>query len=193
MNHELTGEVLAPQMDRRAMLKFTGMTIGAIAVGGPAVLSQIACGSTKQLAKWTGVAIDMLNQLSPILTDMGAVGVVALVARAIPIAEKLKKAFQDNDHASALILFDSLTNPQTGIIVELSNVLGVLQGPQRRILLGLLATAQVMLHLIAANIQDNVPPAAVATARAANPTAARSVERAAQSPALERAFAVSRF
>ena len=164
-----------------------------IAAVGTLTLGNGRCGSTKTLAKWTGVGMEMLSQMSPILNNMGATGIVGLVAKALPIMSKLKKAFEDNDNVSALQLFNNLTNAQTGVIVEISNALGVLQGQKRVILLGLMASASVMLRLIAANISDEVPASDAAIAREAVPKAAGSMARAARAEALERAFAVSRF
>lgn len=178
--------------NRRDAFKRLALTCGALIVAGPLVLTQVAC-STKTLSKYTSFVIDLLNQLSPILADIGASNIVTLVAKAIPIAQKLKKAFDDNDNVSALTLFDNLTNAQTGVIVEISNALGILQGPQRKILLGIMAAASVFLRLIAAQIGTVMTPAEVSMVRAARPAATASMERAAQSDVIERVFTVVRF
>lgn len=181
-------------MNRRTMLKHTGLTIGAVAVAGPAVLLQTGCGDTKQLSRWTVTTIASLKDVSPILADMGAGSIVALIGKAIPIAEKLKGAFDRNDHASALTFLDNLINPQTGLIVEIANLAGALADDGRkRLVLGLLAIGMVALRLISANIEDNVPAADAAAATAARPSAARSVKRAAKADALEAAFAAVKF
>jgi len=153
-----------------------------------------ACGSTKQLVRWTQTLIGVLQDVSPILSEMGAGSVVALIAKAVPIAEKLKKAFQDNDNASTLSLLDNLINPQTGIIVDIANAVGALADDGRKkLVLGLLAIGQVALHLIAAQIENDVPVAGVAAARRARPAAASAVEKAAKSNAMENAFKSTRF
>lgn len=179
-------------MNRRTLLKTGGLAVAGATVA-PLALTQSACGSTRTLAKWTGIGMEIFTQMSPILTEMGAGGVAGLVARALPVMSKLKSAFESNNNATAFQLFDNLTNPQTGIIVEISNAVGVLQGQKRVILLGLLASAQVIMKTIAANIVEEVPPAAAANARAAMPSAANSVLNAAKPEGLERAFAASRF
>ena len=180
-------------MNRRTMIKRTA-TVGGVALLLPSTLAQIACGSTAQLAKWTQTLIGVLTDVSPILSDMGAGSIVALIAKAIPIAEKLKKAFQDNEHATALELLDNLINPQTGIIVDIANAVGALADDSRkRIVLGLLAIGEVALHLIAAQIQNEVPAAGVAAAKSANPGAAAAVQRAAGSDALVNAFNAAKF
>jgi len=190
---DLILEPASPSTNRRSVFKRLALTASLLVVAGPTALLQVACASTKVLAKWAGFVIDLLNQLTPILTDMGVSNIVTLIAKAIPLAQKLKEAFEKNDNVSALTLFDNLTNAQTGVIVEISNAIGVLQGPQRKILLGIMAAASVFLRLIGANISNNVTPADAAMARAARPSAAASMERAAQSDVFERLFAAVRF
>lgn len=182
------------EINRRGFIGSGLATAAAVAVGTPLVLMPKACsGDTSRLSRWTQIAIDTLNQLSPILTNMGATGVVGILARVIPIAQRLKKAFDDNNNADALTLFDNLTNAETGLIVELSDAIGVLQGPQRVILLGIMAAASIFFRLIAANIAEEVPQEAVTRARAAKPKAVSSIERAAKGGALEAAFAAVKF
>lgn len=180
-------------MNRRSFLGRFGPAAAATVTTFPLVVMQTGCGSTKQLAKWTGIAIDMLTQLSPILNDMGATGIVALVAKALPIAQKLKKAFEDNDHVSALVLFNNLVNPQTGIVVQIADAIGVLQGPKRQILLGLLATASVMFRLIATHIREEVPTADAAQAAIRAPESTKTIMEAAREDKLEATFAAVRF
>jgi len=180
-------------MNRRTLIKGT-MAAAGTALVLPAALAQLACGSTAQLARWTQTLIGVLTDVSPILSDMGAGSIVTLIAKALPIAEKLKKAFQDNDHASALTLLDNLINPQTGVIVDIANAVGALADDNRkRIVLGLLAIGEVALHLIAAQIQNEVPVAGAAAATKARPAAAASVVKAANSNALTAAFNAARF
>jgi hypothetical protein len=175
------------------MVKRTVAGVGAVLLL-PGTLAQVACGSTAQLARWTQTLIGVLTDVSPILSDMGAGSIVTLIAKALPIAEKLKKAFQDNDHASALTLLDNLINPQTGVIVDIANAVGALADDNRkRIVLGLLAIGEVALHLIAAQIQNEVPVAGAAAATKAQPVAAASVVKAASGGALTAAFNAARF
>lgn len=180
-------------INRRGFIGSGLATTVALAAIAPLTLAPKACSDTSRLSKWTQIGIDTLNQVSPIVTSMGATGVVAVLLRVIPIAQKLKKAFDDNNNADALTLFDSLTNSETGLIVELSDAIGILQGPQRVTLLGIMASASIFFRLIAANIANEVPQEAVTRARAAKPRAVASLERAAKSNALEAAFAAARF
>jgi len=180
-------------MNRRQLLKRGAMSAGVL-IATPTLLLQTACGSTKQLVKWTTVLIGVLRDVSPILTDIGAPNIVALIAKALPIAERLKKAFEDNDNVATLDLLDNLINPQTGVIVEIANAVGALANDGRKkLVLGLLAIGQVALHLIAAQIQNDVPATAVSGARRARPRATNAVERAANSKALENAFNGTKF
>lgn len=181
-------------MDRRTMLKFTGTGIGT-AVIAPAALLQIGCGDTKQLVKWTGIVIGALKDVAPILTEMGASGVTALIAQALPIAEKLKKAFEDNDHASTLQFLDNLINPDNGLIVQIANQIGGLadNDNRKRLVQGLLAIGMVALRLISANIADTVPLADAQRAATARPGAAAAVSRAAKANKLSAAFEAVRF
>lgn len=171
---------MSTNISRRSVLKTSALTAGALALSGPAILFSVACGSTKDLVKWIGIVIDSLKQISPILSSMGLPNIVALVARAVPVAEKLKKAFQDNDQASVLTWLDALINTNDGLIVAIAQEIGKLNpgDPQTKIILGVLAIAQVALHLIVANIDREVPAAGVAAAQAANPTATASLQGA---------------
>lgn len=179
---------------RRELIKCSGLTVGALALGGPAVLTLQGCGSTGQMVRWTSTVIGALQDVSPILADMGAGNVVALIAKAVPIAQKLKQAFEANNHADTLTLLDSLINPQTGIIVDIANAVGVLGDDSRkRIVLGTLAIGMVALRLVSANIENETPTAGVTLAKRRAPMAAASVEKAASKGALEAAFAAVRF
>lgn len=181
-------------MNRRELIKRGGLTVGAFALGGPAVLTLQGCGSTGQMVRWTSTTIGALQDVSPILTDMGAGNVVTLIARAIPIAQKLKQAFEANNHTDTLTLLDNLINPQTGVIVEIANAVGALADDNRkRIVLGTLAIGMVALRLISANIENETPAAGVTLAKSRAPVAAASVKRGASKGALEAAFTAARF
>lgn len=181
-------------LNRRELIKRGGFTAGVLAIAGPGILISTGCGDTKQLVRWTVMLIGALKDVSLILGDMGQGNIVALIGRAIPIAEKLKKAFEDNDHASTLTFIDNLINPTSGIIVEIANAVGALADEGRkRIVLGTLAIGMVALRLISANIENETPVAAADTARRRAPVASRSVKKAAESSALEKAFAAVRF
>lgn len=181
-------------MNRRTMLKHAG-TVGALAIVAPSVLLQTACGDTKQLVRWVVIVIGALKDVSPILGEMEQSVIVALISRAVPIAEKLKKAFEDNDHVSTLQFLDNLINPDNGLIVQIADAVWALPDgdPRKRLVLGLLAIGMVALRLISANIEQEVPVAAADSARRAQPSAARSIERAAKADALTRAFAAAKF
>lgn len=168
--------------------------MGALAIAGPGVLLQTACGDTKQLVRWTLMLIGALKDVSPILADMGASQIVSLVGKAIPIAESLKKAFENNDHATTLTLIENLINPQTGIITEIANQVGLLADDARKkLVLGLLAIGMVALRLISANIEQDVPVAAADSVRKARPAAASAITRGASKDKLEAAFNAVRF
>lgn len=181
-------------MNRREMIRSSALTVGALAVASPVVLMQAACGDTTQLVRWTGILIASLRDVSPVLANMGAGSIVALIGQALPIAEKLKKAFEDNNHASALQFLDNLINPETGLIMQIANAVNLLgNDAQKRIVQGVLAIGMVALRLIAANIAEEVPQEAVRTARAAKPKAVAGIEKASRGDALEAVFAAARF
>lgn len=180
-------------MNRRSMISRSALTAGALALAGPVTLMQVACGSTKQLVKWTGLVIGALRDLSPILAGMdGTVPIVALVAKAIPIAERLKKAFEDNDHAKTLDLLNNLIAPG-GVFAQIADLVGNLTDERKRLVQGLLAIAQTFLRLIAANIEEEIPASATAAARALNAGAVRAVENAASPDKIASAFKLTRF
>lgn len=180
-------------MDRRQLIR-RGATSLAVVALAPATLLQVACGDTKQLVKWTNLLIGALTDVSPILTNMGQSAIVAMIGRALPIAEKLKKAFEDNDHVSTLQFLDNLINPDNGIIVQIANAVNLMPDDgQKRIVLGVLAIGMLALRLIAAQIGDDVPTEAKARARAAKPSAANAVEKAAAGNTLEATFKAVKF
>ncbi len=105
--------------------------------------------------------------------------------------EKLKKTLEENDNVGTFDALEALTSP-TGIIVQIADEVGLISNDAtRRIVMGILAGVQLTLRLIAAQMQQDVPPAAQARARAARPAAVSAMERAAGQ--LEEAFAATRF
>lgn len=180
-------------MNRREAIRITGVGAG-LAITAPAVLMQIACASTKQLVKWTATGIQALTDLSPILTEMGAGNVVDLIAKALPIAEKLKKAFQDNDNVSASQFITNLIEPQTGLIAQIAAAVGALGDDSRKkFVFGLLASAQVMFRLINAQIVDDTPADTASTVAKASPRRAAAIKAAASPDKLQLAFEATRF
>lgn len=180
-------------MNRRSMLRHTILTAGGIAVGGPLVISQTACGSTKQLAKWAGVVANSLEDISPILADMGGGAIVALIGKAIPIAKQLKKAFEDNDNSKALTFWSNLVKPG-GLIEQIVNQIDALKPDSRkRTIQGILAIGMVALRLIEANIQDEITPAEIAAAEAVVPDAVRGVRASVRPGAIEQVFNAVKF
>lgn len=181
------------QLNRREALRITGIGAG-LAVGAPVTLVQIGCGSTKQLVKWTSTGIAVLNDISPILVDMGAGEIVDLIARAVPIAEKLRKAFSDNDNVSAGQLLANLIEPQAGLISQIADAVGLLANESRKkIILGSLAIAQVLFRLISAQIDNDVPAAAADSAKRRAPRATTAIKTAAAPDKLQLAFEATRF
>lgn len=180
-------------MNRREALRITGIGVG-FAVAAPVALMQIGCASTKQLVKWATVGIQALTDLSPILTEMGAGQIVDLIAKALPIAEKLRKAFQDNDNVSASQFITNLVEPQTGLIAQIAAAVGLLtDDPRRKFVFGLLASAQVMFRLINAQIVDDTPVVTASAVAKASPRRAAAIKAAASPDKLRLAFEASRF
>lgn len=181
------------QLNRREVIKRGVFTAGVLAIAGPGILTQVACGSTKQLVKWAGVALGYLRDLLPILTDAGAASIVALVNRALPIAEKLKKALEDNDNVATFDALQSLTSP-SGVIAQIAEEVGLITDPdRRRIILGVMAAVQLTIRLIAAQIQENVPVPTANAIRKSVPATAGAIDRAAAEAQLNAAFKATRF
>lgn len=180
-------------ISRREALKLTGVGAG-LAIGAPLVLVQTGCDSTKQLVKWTATGIGVLHDISPILTDMGASQVVDLIAKALPLADKLKKAFQDNDNVSAGQFLQNLIEPQTGLISQIADAVGLLADDARKkIILGSLAIAQVSFRLISAQIDNDVPTNTALVAAKAAPRTVSAIKKAAGPDKLQLAFEATRF
>lgn len=181
-------------MNRREMIRSSALTTGALVISGPTVFMAKNCGDTTQPVRWTGILIGVLRDVSPILTNMGAGSIVTLISQALPIAEQLKKAFEDNNHTSALQFLDNLINPESGLIMQIANAVNLLgNDAQKRIVQGVLAIGMVALRLIAANIAEEVPQEAVRAARAAKPKAVAGIEKASRGDALEAVFAAAKF
>ncbi len=165
-----------------------------MALAGPAVLVQTGCGSTKQLVKWTSTGIAVLNDVSPILADMGAGQVVNLISQALPVAEKLKGAFSANDNASAGKLLASLIEPQSGLISQIADAVGLLANDARKkIVMGSLAIAQVSFRLISAQIETDIPATTATDLSKSIPRTAKTIRSAAAGDKLQLAFEASRF
>lgn len=151
------------------------------------------CADKKQLVKWSITGLQVLNDVSPILTEMGATEVVALIEKATPYAEKLKKAFDDNDNASAGQVLENLIGAD-GWLAKIADAVGLLKDDNRKkIVLGSLAIAQVAYRLISAQIQNDVPANVAAAAAKERPRAAAAIRSAAQSDKLKLAFEATRF
>lgn len=180
-------------MNRRSMLRTTGLTVGMLTIAGPAILLQAGCKSTKQLSKWTSVLIGALKDVSPILTDIGAENVTALIVKALPIAEKLKAAFDDNNNVDAFALLNNLIDPRTGVIVEIADAVAKLTDERKKFIQGILAIGMVALRLIAAQIEQDVPANVAADVKASMPRASANVVFAAADAPLEQAFNAVRF
>lgn len=177
-------------MNRRTAVKGALTTLAVVSVGGPTVLLQSACGDTKQIVRWLGTVRVALTDMRPLLPA----SIAAAIDRALPVVDRLEKALKQNDHASTLDLLNDLINPATGIIVDIARLVGQLPegAPTTKLVLGLLAIAQVALRLVAANISD-APADAQAAARRSKPEAARSVGLAADAGKLKTAFEATKF
>jgi hypothetical protein len=140
----------------------------------------------------TGIGV--LSDISPILANMGAGHVVDLISKALPIAERLKKAFSDNDNVTAGQLLENLIDPQNGLISQIADAVGLLADDARKkIVLGSLAIAQVAFRLISAQIENDVPVSVAANANAAKPGMAAAIKSAASADRLKLAFETTRF
>lgn len=182
-------------MNRRELIKRGSATALVMGISGPAIFMATGCGDTTQLVKWDNILIGALRDVRPIAADLpSGAQIVALIDRTIPVAEALKKAFQDNNHVSALTFLNNLIAPGTGLIVQLADAVGLLaDDAKRRIVQGVLAIGMIALRLIAANLQDEVPESGVAEARSKAPEAVANIERAADGQALQRTFAAVKF
>lgn len=173
---------------RREAIKRTAV----IGIAGPVVLAATGCESKKQLVKWSVTGLQILDEVAPTLELMGAREIVALIDKAVPYAEKLKKALEDNDNTSAGQVLENLLGAD-GWLAKIADAVGVLKDEHRRnIVMGLLATAQISYRLIAAQIQNDAP-ATVASASKSAPKAAAAMKSAAAPNKLQLAFEATRF
>lgn len=176
------------QMNRRNALRTIGGGTLAVGVGAAFKCSPATQG---QLEKWGNLVADEIAAVGPELLALGLPH-AALVAQAEKIARDFVAAVKASDNVKTLDLLGQLTAPD-GLINQIASDAGLIKDANtKKFVEGALLIAHVTLALIAANIQQNVPASAKATATAAgHGKQAASVERAASAGSIEAMFRVA--
>lgn len=169
-------------MNRREMITTTSLGIAGFAVGTG--FTAPACGVSKEKAvKYTGIAIDYLKDILPIVGQLGGAEISNLINKAIPALEKLKSALDNSEFPTAGSLFDQVT----GILGQIANALFQLpESPRRDQVMGILTLVNITMRTISLFVETETP----ATEAASIPG---GVRRAAAPDPLRRAFQASKF
>src|SRR5690242_5025318 len=96
-------------MNRREMLTTAGLGAAGFAVGTAFTAPKCDGPSKDKAIRYVGLAIGYLEDVSPILTSLGAGNIVTLVDKAIPALKKLKTALENGDMPEAGNFFDTVT------------------------------------------------------------------------------------
>jgi len=170
-------------MQRREVMKLGAATVLATFAG-----SLVGC-DKKTIISWAGTAVAFLEQTLPYFQDL-VPGSVAVLAKAITIAQDLKAALQAGS-ANAIDFIHQLIAPD-GLFQQILNDVGLITDVnKRRIVSGILAIAGVALNIIATALEQGsaeVPPAIVAATRSQKKAATATIEKAAKSSVLEKAL-----
>lgn len=162
------------------------MYIGGIAALGVFTTACPFDGITKDKAvRYTGISIDYLKDILPIVSQLGGTQVVDFVNKAIPALEKLKGALQESDFPTAGNLFDTVTSTLGQIATAL---LQLPESARRDMVIGILTLVNVSLRTVSLFVDTGAP--------SGTPSAAavpRSVRKAAATDALRKAFDATRF
>lgn len=146
-------------MNRRRMLKTTGLGIASIAVGTG--FNAPACGVSKAKAvRVAGFVIELSKEATPLLDLLGARDVASQFNTAIiPAMEKLKNALADADVPEAGTM---LENVRSAIRIAAAAILNLPDTARRTTVLGILGSVNFMLLTVEAFIESEMPDAASA-------------------------------
>lgn len=169
-------------MNRRQMIKTTGLGVAAIAVGSG--FNAPACGVSKEKAvKYTGIAIDYLKDILPIVGQLGSTEMANLINKAIPALEKLKSALGNSEFPTAGNLFDQVT----GVLGQIANALLQLpESPRRDQVMGILTLVNITMRTISLFVETETPQADIASIPS-------NVRKSAAPDPLRKAFQATRF
>lgn len=147
-------------MNRRQVLKLSGGAAGLVIVGG---FGPPACGVSKDKAvRYTAITIDYLEDVLPLVSQLGGTEMAALINKAIPALQKLKSALADADFPEAGNLFDTVT----GTLGQIANALLQLpESPRRDTVMGILTLVNVTLLTVQLFIESEEPAAVTAKVR----------------------------
>lgn len=164
------------------MITTIGLGIAGFAVGTG--FTAPACGVSKEKAvKYTGIAIDYLKDVLPIVSQLGGTEISNLINRALPLLEKLKTSLDNSEFPTAGSLFDQVT----GILGQIANALFQLpESPRRDQIMSILTLVNITLRTISLFVETETPLVSV-------PSIPSGVRRAAAPDPLRRAFQATRF
>lgn len=169
-------------MNRREMITTSGLGLAGFAVGTG--FTAPACGVSKEKAvKYTGIAIDYMKDILPIVGQLGGTEIANLINKGIPLLEKLKAKLDESDFTVAGSLFDQVTS----VLGQIANALFQLpESPRRDQIMGILTLVNITMRTISLFVETETPPADISSVPS-------SVRKAAAPDPLRRAFQASKF
>lgn len=169
-------------MNRRQMIATGGLGAAGFVIGTG--FTAPACGVSKEKAvKYTGIAVDYLKDVLPIVSQLGGSEIAALINRAIPALEKLKTALDNSEFPTAGSVFDQVT----GILGQIANALFQLpESPRRDQIMGILTLVNITMRTISLFVETETPLVDV-------PRIPDGVRKAAAPDPLRRAFQATKF
>lgn len=169
-------------MNRREMMVTTGLGAAGFVVGTG--FTAPGCGVSKEKAvKYTGIAIDYLKDVLPIVSQLGGTEIGNLINRAIPALEKLKNALDNSEFPTAGSLFDQVT----GVLSQIANALLQLpESPRRDQIMGILTLVNITMRTISLFVESDTPLASASSIPS-------GVRKAAAPDPIRRAFQASKF
>ncbi len=167
-------------MDKRQFLKVTGLGIAGF-VSGTAFTAPACDGVSKDKAvRYTGLVINYLKDILPLVSQLGGNDIAQLINRAIPTLEKLKDALDKADIPAAGDFFNTIT----GILGQIATALFQLpESTTRDTVMGILTLVNVTLRTVQLFVGDGsgIDP------RTASRSGVRPVD------AIRKAFEATRF
>lgn len=137
------------------------LKVGSVAAISTLTLGTGACGPSKEKAvRVAGFVIDLSKEAVPLLDLLGGHDIAELMrAKVIPALEKMKEALSNADIPTSQSALETVRNVLSGVETALLNLP---ESARRTTIIGILASARVLLLTVEAFIDSEMPAAAVA-------------------------------
>lgn len=145
---------------RREFIKRGTLTAAAAGLGGFAFTAP-ACGPSKEKAvRVAGFVIDLSKEALPLLNLLGGQAIAELMStKVIPALEKMKEALDKADIPTSESTLETVRNALKGVETALLNLP---DSARRTTIIGILASARMLLLTVEAFIDSEMPAQTVA-------------------------------